>query len=250
MAMARQLVRLPLPLRIAVPMTALVGALAVWWSGAMSMPVSMPVTSLLAVAVAVGGVLWLFAPKVGFWTLGAAGVLTVAWSAGGLASGGTAPWMLTAFWGGSAALLAALLHLSIQADSPDRSAWVTVGAVGAILLLSALGLGQYMRLHWTDAERAVLREVLSCDRRPATLTIAAAPRGVWMSRWSESTDPEAAVTRLSRELTAAGWRVDRAEGGSACALEARKGEYRCRIRTEAGPAAHNTEIEVIAYSGQ
>lgn len=250
MAMAQQLLRVPPPLRVVVPLTALLGALAVWWSGAMSALVSTPITSLLAVVVAVGGVLWLFAPKAGFWTLATAGGLTVAWSAWGLVSGGTAPWLLTAFWGGSAALLAALLHLSIQADSPSRSAWVTVGAVGAILLLSAVGLGQYMRLQWTDAERAVLREVLSRDRRPATLVIAAAPRGAWMSRWSERIDPETAVARLSRELAAAGWQVEQAEGDSAGALQARKGAYRCVVRTEVEPAERSTEIEVIAYSSQ
>lgn len=250
MAMAQQLASVPAPLRIAVPLTALAGALAVWWAGAMSVLVSTPITSVLAVVVVGGGILWLFAPRTGFWVLLSAGAITAVWSAWGLASGGTAPWLLTAFWGGCAALLAALLHIAIRADSPERSAWATVGAVAVILLLSAIGLGQYIRLQWTDAERAVLRDILSRDRRPMTLAIDAAPRGVWASRWSERVDPDVVVARLSAELTAAGWRVSRSADGPEVGLYAQKDQYRCQVSAEPESAADVTQIEVLAYSGE
>ena len=64
---------------------------------------------------------------------------------------GAVPWLLTSFWAGAATLLAGLLDL-IGREGNDPMVGVTVAAVVSLLLLSALGLGQYVRVSWPPAK--------------------------------------------------------------------------------------------------
>jgi hypothetical protein len=100
---------------------------------------------------------------------------------------GATPWLLTSFWGGAATLLAGLLDL-IGRDGAEQIVGVTVAAVVSLLLLSALGLGQYVRLIWPLSGRAMLESlpmgVTGQSGSGGSMTaVEQAPRGRWMGHW-------------------------------------------------------------------
>lgn len=180
---------------------------------------------LFATLVAVGGgVVWLYAPRTGYWILLVGGVLTMAVSGVALAQGAV-PWLLVAFWGGCALLLAAILHLTA---GPGRSNTVTLVAVISLLALSALGLGQYVRTTWTPDERATLEHLPETISPTApesawVAAIAPAPEGAWRCAWFLQGTPRAAMVTVRVALMRDGWRI---AGSSSLALSAEKlGEH-------------------------
>lgn len=163
----------------------------------------------IAMLVAVGGaVAWWYSPRVGYWMLLVDGLITTAVSGIAL-SRGAVPWLLVAFWGGCALLLAAILHLTAGAG---RSSTVTLVAVISLLALSALGLGQYVRTTWTLDERAILErlpQLVSQSPAPTlwTTEIAPAPDGAWCCAWLMPASHAEAMRDVRSALVGAGWRI-------------------------------------------
>jgi hypothetical protein len=166
--------------------------------------------ALLAMLVAIAsGATWLYAPRVGFWLLlvDALGVLVL--SGVGLATG-PVPWMLVAFWGGSAVLLAALLHL-ISDSSPGRSTTATLVAVISLLVLSAVGLTAYVQATWPRAERATLQRISALaapsPAEGAAWVVRPSPEawGGWHCVWLYYGTPAEAWTGVRSALEQDGW---------------------------------------------
>jgi len=201
----------PLLLRIAVAACALAGAMAL---ALVTGPVRPELFIAAAVAVGVGAVVYLAQPRAGaiaFLVLGT--TICVACMAG-LFVLGAVPWLLTGFWGGAATLLAGLLDL-IGRDGTDSMIVATVAAVVSLLLLSALGLGEYVRVNWTPTERAMLEEVpaaVAGTGASGAGSIRAyfepAPQGRWACRWMLRTRDAAKSWQAMRlAVESAGWAV-------------------------------------------
>jgi uncharacterized membrane protein SirB2 len=153
-----------------------------------------------------GGVVWLYAPRIGYWILLVSGLVIMTASGIALARGAV-PWLLVAFWGGSALLLAAILHLTTGAG---RSSTVTLVAVISLLALSALGLGQYVRATWTPDERAILERLPKLVVAPAATPVwtdapAPAPDGAWRCAWVVSVTRSEALRTVRGVLVRDGW---------------------------------------------
>jgi len=166
---------------------------------------------VLAALVAVaGGVVWLYAPRAGYWILLVGGITTMVASGIALVQGAV-PWLLVTFWGGSALLLAAILHLTA---GQGRSSTVTTVAVISLLALSALGLGQYVRATWTADDRAVLEAL---PRMVAARAVAPvwvdepepAPEGAWSCTWMMPMTRSEALRTTRSLLVRNGWHIRR-----------------------------------------
>lgn len=198
--------------------------------------------SLAAVA---GGVVWLYAPRIGYWVLLVDGVVTTALSGVALARGAV-PWLLVAFWGGSALLLAAILHLTA---SPGRSNTVTLVAVISLLALSALGLGQYVRTTWTADERAILerlpRMVAARSATPAWVAEPEpAPEGAWTCSWAMAVTRSEALRTTRSVLVRNGWRI---RTFSTVEIVAVKSGERLDVLLANGPEVESRRPEGIVF---
>ena len=192
---------------------------------------------LVATMVAVvGGVVWMYAPRAGYWVLLISGLVTMVASGAALARGAV-PWLLVAFWGGSALVLAAILHLTKGAG---RSSTVTSVAVISLLALSALGLGQYVRTTWTPDERAVLEKlpqsIAPSLREPVwTVAITPVPDGAWRCSWVMGASPRATMAAMRAALQRDGWRIRSVSDG---ALSADNGEEQLDVALAENPSGY------------
>jgi len=198
-------------LRVAVAGSALAGGLAlVLVTG----PLRPEVYVSAGIAVFISVAVYLVQPQAGTIAFLALGTAICVACAVALFSVGTVPWLLASFWGGAATLLAGLLDL-IGKDGNESMVSVTVAAVVSLLLLSALGLGQYVRVSWPPASRAILeslpRDVTEqVGRRPGAsgMVVEQAPGGRWVGRWVVRTrDAFRTWDSLTLAIEADGWRV-------------------------------------------
>lgn len=229
-------------LRIAIPCVVASGALAIAWAGLISGGASTAAACLVTSALAVAGaVLWEFQPIPGRWTLGAVGVAGAAVTGLALVTGDALPWLLVGFWGSMAVLLAALLDF-VAGPTMDRSAAIAVVAVATLLLLSALGLGEYVRITWTSGERAILERLpvyhAAMSRSAGIVAdevVMPVGDGQWGETWSNLTsDPAAEFSSMRRALETDGWAVSMPATGK---LLADKNGYECEVYQQAKPAA-------------
>lgn len=226
-------------LRAAIVGVALSGASALVWAGLLAGGTAQGMAVASAVVAVLGALVWEFRPRAGYLMLSADGIATMAASALMLLAQGTVPWVLVAFWGGTAVLLAAMLHL-IGGDGPERSTAATVVAVLSLLALSALGLGEYVRTTWTPGELAMLRGLPvygAGQPGPAVAVRTSAPvsGGEWGASWSVvTTEPAGQFARMGQRLTADGWSV---ETQSPTSLRAEKDGYRLELQASVSPEA-------------
>ncbi len=166
------------------------------------------------IAVFVSAAVYLAQPRAGtiaFLTLGTA---ICAACAVALFTVGAVPWLLTSFWAGAATLLAGLLDL-IGRDGTDPMIGVTVAAVVSLLLLSALGLGQYVRVSWPLAGKAMLESLpqdvtsgAGAQARATTMVVEQAPGRRWLGRWVVRTrDTVRTWDAFALAVRADGWNV-------------------------------------------
>ncbi len=137
---------------------------------------------MAALVAAVGGVVWWYAPRAGYWILLVDGLLTMSVSGVALVRGAVPSGCSLRSGAGPLLLLAAILHLT---GGAGRSGTVTLVAVISLLVLSALGLGQYVRTTWSDDERAILERLPQLVGTPVstwTVPISPAPDGAWTLR--------------------------------------------------------------------
>jgi len=197
------------------------GALALWWSASMiAASWWVPATAVLAVAGAF--VLWLRRPRTGATALLALGATVLFGSGIGLAMGGAVPWLLVAFWAGSALVLGAVLAYVSAERRPDRQDAATVLAVLTLLLLSAIALAQIVRVSWSTAERAELEALPVYG--PADVVFEAAPQGAWAAYFPlAASGIEGAEATVMDRLLRDGWSVKRLPTENA--IRARRGGY-------------------------
>jgi hypothetical protein len=164
------------------------------------------------IAIFVAVAVYIAAPRVGTIAFLVLGTLVCAACALALVTLGAVPWLLTSFWAGAATLLAGLLDL-IGREGAEYMIGVTVAAVVSLLLLSALGLGQYVRLNWPLTGR-VLLESLPTGATSRTgpdaqaMGIEPAPHGQWVGRWVVRTrDAVLTWDSMVVAIEADGWRV-------------------------------------------
>jgi len=201
----------PLLLRIAVSACALAGAMAL---ALVTGPLRPELFIAAAVAVGVGAVVYLAQPRAGALAFIVLGSMICAACMVGLFVVGAVPWLLTGFWGGAAALLAGLLDL-IGRDGTDSMIVATVAAVVSLLLLSALGLGEYVRINWTPRERAMLEGVPAAIAGTGATGVGGidayfepVPQGRWACRWMLRTRDAAKSWQAMRlAVESAGWAV-------------------------------------------
>ena len=218
-------------LRVAVTGSAVAGGIALV---IVTGPLRPEVFISAGIAVFVSAAVYLAQPRAGtiaFLTLGTAICVSCAVA---LFTVGAVPWLLTSFWAGAATLLAGLLDL-IGRDGTDPMVGVTVAAVVSLLLLSALGLGQYVRVSWPLTGRAML-ESLPQDvtgqiggRTGATrMVVEQAPGGRWVGRWIVRTrDSVRTWDAFALAVQADGWDVS---ANKSCAeLRAIKDGYVLRV---------------------
>jgi len=198
-------------LRVAVPGITFAGAAAVVWAGWLCGG-SVLLAGLLCGIAAVGfAVLWLFRPRIGGVLLIALGSATTAASGVSLLTGGSVPWLLVAFWGGSAILLAAILDL-VAGPATDRPTIVALVAVISLLVLSGIGLSAYVSETWTAAEQQTLRNLPIVPKARVAvadhLRIEPVVGGEWGAHWSlRSGDPRKEFDGMRSMLIADGWTV-------------------------------------------
>ena len=242
-------------LRIAIPCVIAAGACALVWAGLLSGTAPASWSAVLGGLVAVAGVIvWEIRPRIGRWILVVTGAVGVAWSGILILSGGSLPWLLVGFWGSVAVLLAATLDFVVGPTS-DRSATIAVLAVATLLLLSALGLGDYVRITWSPAERSIL------DRLPvyraamahsiggaAKRVVAPAAAGEWGLSWSNVTgDPAGEMAGMRNALVAEGWDVSEP---SPTRLMAVKNGFTCEIVERAVKSTAAAATSSALYSVQ
>jgi hypothetical protein len=240
--------------RVSVLGVAFAGAVALGSASAVSSDWAGGLALLAALVAVVGGGVWWYRPRIGYWILLVDGLLTMAVSGVALARGAL-PWLLVAFWGGSALLLAAILHLTADAG---RSGTVTLVAVISLLVLSALGLGQYVRTTWTPSERLILERLPKLVGMPVSAwadPIEPVADGAWGCTWVTPAAPAEAMRRIGAALTRNGWRVD---STSAYELSAEKAGEHLDVSVDeaweaAGPAKASegeTRVFALAYHGE
>lgn len=190
-----------------------------------------------AVLIAVVGLVYLLKPRLAAATLTGLGALGCVATGLALVSWGTVPWLLVAFWGSSAVLLAGLLDY-IGRGGPDRLSSVTVGAVASLLMLSSVGLGEYVRMNWSSAERAMLESV-PLTPAPASgprLMVAPheleqAPDGKWAAHWTVWTaDPVDSWSSVRSAVLRDGWTIFAEKKGRE--LRARKDSFDLTVIAE------------------
>jgi hypothetical protein len=214
-----------------------------------------------AVIAVAGAIVYLVWPRIGATVLVACGTAGIVLVGLALIMSGSVPWLLIAFWGASATLLAGLLHFTEQGPSAARLAAVTVGAVVALLVLSAFGLGLYVRMTWSEQERAVLESAQLAEDAPGLSGVVEpaaepAPGGEWAIHWTYVGDePEAAFDEIGRRLAARGWQVSRTPEG----LVAEHTGYRIRVvldetatqdSSPRGAESSQTVVPMSAYVAQ
>lgn len=197
-------------LRVAVTGSAIAGAAALI---VVAGPLRPEIYVGAGVAVIAAAIIYLVQPRAGTIALLAVGTAICIACAVAFTQVGAVPWLLTSFWAGAATVLAGLLDL-IGREGKDPIVGVTVVAVLSLLLLSALGLGQYVRMNWPPAARAVL-ESLPQGVSP-TDSASSAPRmaveqasgGRWAGHWRVRTRNRVrAWDTLALALAADGWRI-------------------------------------------
>lgn len=197
-------------MRISVPAVVVAGAVAVLWAGILAGGSAVWWCAAVA-AVAIGcAALWEFNVRAGHVALMLVGWGVTILSGLALLTGGSLPWLLVAFWGGVAIILAATLDL-VAGTATDRSASVAVVPVITLLFLSALGLALYVHENWTPQERRVLE---SLPIVPRSLIGASQVRelpvqgGEWAYTWNvASRNQNATVDEMVATLRRAGWSV-------------------------------------------
>jgi hypothetical protein len=220
------------------------------------------------VLAAAGGIAYLLNPRVGALLLLVVGTVAVTLSGLALALNGSVPWLLVAFWGASATLLAGLMHLIERGTTAELMSGVTVATVVAVLALSALGLGQYVRMTWSAEERATLEELPLGDEQPdgepeASTGLAAGslepvPGGRWAAfRTYTGVDQAAMWSDMMARLRSCGWRIVEERDGRCMAI---KNGFRLLLvaeqvgPVESGPskrvAPGATQVAVEAYVWQ
>lgn len=104
-------------------------------------------TPLLAAAGFAGlaGLAYPFSPRLAAYALVIMGAFASFAAAIALVSGSAVSWLLVAMWGSVALLLAGLTHFTAASEEPAMAS-VTVAAVVALLILSGLGIAQYVTL--------------------------------------------------------------------------------------------------------
>ncbi len=198
-------------LRVAVTGSAIAGAVALI---VVTGPLRPEIYVSTGVAVLVAAIIYLAQPRAGtiaFLVLGTAICVACAVA---FARVGAVPWLLTSFWAGAATLLAGLLDL-IGREGQDPIMGVTVVAVLSLLLLSALGLGQYVRMNWPPAGRAVLESLPQDVWEPGSMALSQprmaveqASGGRWAGRWSVRTRNRVrAWDAFALAIAADGWRI-------------------------------------------
>ncbi|MGV8083382.1 MAG: hypothetical protein AB2L09_07110 [Coriobacteriia bacterium] len=129
-------------LRVAVPLCAIVGAFAIGFAAFLTNGMPSVLCGIAWIAAIVGAVTWprdvILGGRIVFAT-GSAGMLLF----GSAMLMTTAPWELVAFWG-SSALMLAYLTAYVGASSSDQRRVATIIAVVSLLVLTAMGLGQYV----------------------------------------------------------------------------------------------------------
>ena len=200
-----------LMLRVAVTGSAIAGGIALV---VVTGPLRPEIFISAGIAVFVAAAVYLAQPRAGTIAFLALGTAICAACAVALFTVGAVPWLLTSFWAGAATLLAGLLDL-IGRDGTDPMIGVTVAAVVSLLLLSALGLGQYVRVNWPLTSRAML-ESLPQDvteqtgaRTGATrMVVEQAPGGRWVGHWIVRTrDTVRTWDSFALAVRADGWSV-------------------------------------------
>lgn len=221
-------------LRIAIPCVVAAGASALMWAGLLS---GTELASWAAVlgggAAVIGAIIWEFRPGIGRWVLVVTGAVGAVWSGALILSGGSLPWLLVGFWGSVAVLLAATLDF-VAGPTLDRSATIAVLAVATLLLLSALGLGEYVRITWSPAERSILerlpvyRAAMAHSVGGAAKSVIAPVReGQWGASWTNLTaDPNAELASMRSALVAEGWNVTES---APTRLLAEKNGFTCEV---------------------
>jgi hypothetical protein len=129
-------------------------------------------------------------------------------SGAGLLIGGSVPWLLVAFWGGTATLLAAIMDL-VAAPEPRRDARAAVAAVGFLLVLSAVGLAVYVQQTWHAEDRAMLQSLPIVPTSPVVhVRVEPAANGSWYEGWAlQTSDPAAELKRATAALAKDGWKI-------------------------------------------
>jgi len=239
--------RRPLLLRVGVVGAAVAGAVALI---IVTGPVRPEVYTGGGVAVLVAAAAYLFWPRWGTIALLSLGTIICVACAVGYSRIGAVPWLLTSFWAGAAVLLAGLLDL-IGRDAKEPMAGVSVAAVLSLLLLSALGLGQYVRVNWPLTGRAMLESIPQDVTRvaepsstEAPMSVEQAPGGRWVGRWIVHTrDRNRAWSALALAIQNDGWRV---RANRVCErLTAVKDGYELVV-VETGPDAASAETTAAA----
>lgn len=210
-----------LPLRVALACVTGAGAFAIVWAGIISGGrASVMVCAAAGVLSVLSAILWEVRPSAGRWALGAVGAAGGIVSGAALVTGDALPWVLVAFWGSVAVLLAALLDFVVGA-ARDRSGTIAVVAVATLLFLSALGMGEYVRITWSQTERAILEHLpvfgaaMSQSSGAATgKTIQPVDNGQWGETWTNlARDPNAEFASMRQALLASGWVVTEPASG-------------------------------------
>lgn len=130
-------------LRFAVPLCAIAGAFAIGFAAFLTTGVPSVLCGIAWVAAIAGSVTWPRDVVIGgriVLATGGAGILLFGFQ---VLQSGASPWELVAFWGSSALVLAYLMAY-VGASSSDQRGIATVIAVVSLLLLTAMGLGQYV----------------------------------------------------------------------------------------------------------
>lgn len=218
-------------LRASVVLCALAGALALALTAE---PAAAPQLLALAGAVALVALVYLARPRPVARLLQVLGAIGCGASLVAIGVVGTTPWLLVSFWASMAVLLAGLLHF-LGAGGDPALASATVVAIATLLVLSAVGVGQYVRVEWALAEREVLSDLprdaleMGSTRLGATpLVIARAPGGAWGGTWSVRTrDAAASWEAFSQGLRDDGWNVFADEAGRE--LRAEKDGYQLMV---------------------
>lgn len=228
----------PLLLRVAVPGASLSGAAGLALAGAAGPGAELVFAA--GVVAALGGLMYLFSPRAGAFVLMGVGIVTLVFSGFALALSGSVPWLLVTFWGASATLLAGLMHLIERGNSAELMSGVTVGTVVAVLVLSALGLGQYVQMNWTSEERATLERLPFLSEQSggtAALgfevvvdSVEPVPGGQWAAYCTyRGQDRTATISEMTRLLTSHGWEIIAEVDGE---FTAAKDAYRVTVVAE------------------
>lgn len=199
-----------LVLRVAVPGIALAGAAGLVWAGRLAHSPSAWLAYVPAILTVLAVALWVYRRAWGGVCLIVIGLGVTAGASVTLLSS-TTPWELIGFWGGSAIALSGMLHL-MTAGEPDRSTTATVAAVLVLLIVSSLGLSEYVRLNWSPEERAIIETLpiyaSSPSEAPVTPRYEPVNHGEWGASWFLLTRaPRAELLRMQRQLEADGWRT-------------------------------------------